>query len=102
MKICITLVLFVIALLAGCEQVKKVMPKPTIEVQRIETVESTGVSVYFYNFWRDQNGSHFYIRLNNPQEIKEFRETVEFLAAQLDEADKRMGVHEPEAKEAKK
>lgn len=88
------LVVAVVVLLSGCEN--QPTPSPCIRVERVETSQWAGITVYFDNHNRGSNGRFNYVTLNSPEEIVEYREQVEFLLARLEEAELRMNVHEPE------
>lgn len=68
---------------------------PTIEVERLDTSEWTGVTIYYRDHPRsDQEGT--YVILSTPEELTRYREEVEFLLSRLEETELRMNVHEPE------
>jgi hypothetical protein len=80
-----------IGFLGGCEQ--QLSPPPAIEVEQTDTESSTGVTIYYRYHYSDQSGPT-YIELNSPEEIRAYKEKVEFLLSRLEEAELRMGVHE--------
>lgn len=90
----LAIIILLVALLCfGCEQT--IPPPPKIRVKRVETSEWAGVTVYFDSHYQESNnGSHFVI-LNSPEQIKAYKEQVEFLLSRLEEAELRMNVHEP-------
>jgi len=75
----------------GCEAT--VHPAPSIEVEQVDTENYTGVTIYYRHHYREQNGPP-YITLRSPEEVKIYKEKVEFLLSRLEEAELRMGVHE--------
>ena len=78
-----------IFVMAGCENIN---PPPAIEVEQIDTESWTGVTVYYQHHQRTNN--FIYIELNSPEEIRAYKEKVEFLLTRLEEAEMRMSVHE--------
>jgi len=88
------LVIFLVSLsVAGC---KNTSTPPEIRVERVETSEWAGVTVYFDSHRQESSGGPHYVTLNSPEEIAVYREQVEFLLSRLEEAELRMNVHEPE------
>lgn len=77
--------------IAGCKQM--VIPPASIEVEQTDTENWTGVTIYYQNHSLDPNGPT-YIILNSSEEIRAYKEKVEFLLSRLEEAELRMGVHE--------
>lgn len=75
--------------IAGCENIN---PPPAIEVEQMDTESWTGVTVYYQHHQRANNTA--YITLNSSEEIRAYKEKVEFLLSRLEEAELRMGVHE--------
>lgn len=87
------IILFVALLCSGCEQT--IPPSPNIRIERVETSEWAGVTIYFdHHYQKSSNGTH-YVTLNSPEEVAAYKEQVEFLLSRLEEAELRMNVHEP-------
>lgn len=81
-------------MLVGCEDRIFVGPPATIAVERAEA--ATGgvrVIVYYRNHQTSQQ-EHCFLTLDNVDQIREYRRQAEFLLNQLDEAERRMQVHE--------
>lgn len=77
----------------GCEIATT--PSPNIRIERVETSEWAGVTIYFdHHYQESSNGTH-YVTLNSSEEVAAYKEQVEFLLSRLEEAELRMNVHEP-------
>lgn len=77
----------------GCEIATT--PPPNIRIERVETSEWAGVTIYFdHHYQKSSNGTH-YVTLNSPEEVAAYKEQVEFLLSRLEEVELRMNVHEP-------
>ena len=81
-----------VVLLVGCSD--GLNPPPKIEVEVNDNTENTTVTVFYQH--HDSNNRGCSETLKTPEELKAYREQVEFLLNRLDEAEKRMKVHEPE------
>lgn len=79
--------------LPGCEIAPT--PTPKIRVERVETSEWAGVTVYFDSHYQESTGGPHFVTLNSPEEIEAYKEQVEFLLSRLEEVELRMNVHEP-------
>lgn len=85
--------LVLVICIIGCDQ-NALKPAPKIEVEIQDNTENTKVIVHYRNHSRDNNEACEY--LNTPEEIRHYKEQVEFLLNRLDEAETKMKVHEPE------
>jgi hypothetical protein len=98
----------IIAMVSGCEDPNAVKPvpppppKPTIVIQASETSQSNSLTVTFLNHQRDFLGnnqySELYVHLKNVEQIREYKEQAEFLLKSLEEAERKMTIHEDNTK----
>jgi hypothetical protein len=89
------LVIYLVSLsAAGCKQTTTT--PPDIRVERVETSEWAGVTIYFDHHDQESNGGAHFVTLNSPEEIAVYKEKVEFLLSRLEETEIRMNIHEPE------
>lgn len=81
----------------GCESQNKTPPHhPTIKVEQTETDTMNTVSVYYSHHDRCQFefNEESCVHLNSIEEILAYKKQVEFLLKTLDEAERKMTVHE--------
>ena len=88
-------------LLAGCQMPDKPAPppppKPTIKVSQSETNHNNSVVVYYVDHDQERQNNGYgepHAVLRNIQDIKLYKAEVEFLLKRLDEAEKKMTIHE--------
>lgn len=86
-----------IAVVAGCGPAdpNSKPPQPEIRVERTEA--PTGILVKV-EYGHHSGGSNNYVKLDTLQKLQSYRKQVEFLSAQLEEAEKRMSVREQSEK----
>ena len=88
-------VLFLLAICTvGCDQ-NSLKPAPKIEVQIQDNTDNTTVIVHYRHHSISENREACEY-LSTPEEIRHYKEQVEFLLKRLDEAEIKMKVHEPE------
>ena len=78
----------------GCNQ-EPPLPPPEIQVERTDSLENTGVTVYFNNHMMQNN--RIFVVLPTTEDIAQYRRQVEFLLLRLEEAENRMNVHEDQS-----
>jgi len=96
----------VIAMIQGCKPpddgprpVPPPPPKPTIKVEQSETDTQNSLSVHYLHHNQEINHqSGFvgnpYVQLNNIEEVLAYKKQAEFLLKALDEAERKMTIHE--------
>jgi hypothetical protein len=104
MKLIITqLWIFVLAipisLLVGCSKHRSPEPKPpplkpTIKVEKIEGTESIGLKIRF--FYLHKYYDDVWVDLNSLEDLRDYKREVEFLLNRIEEAERRMEIHEPQ------
>lgn len=84
-----------VVLLAFCGCERKVSPPPHISVNELDSDSYTSITITYNYHYRDQNGPT-YVVLDTPEAIAAYKKQVEWLLGRLDEAERRMNIHEPE------
>lgn len=97
-------ILSVVAIITGCQPPKPrpappPPPKPTIKVEQSETNTTNSLSVYYLNHsqainWNNNSIGNPYVTLDNIEEVLAYKKEVEFLSKALDEAERKMTIHE--------
>ncbi len=80
----------------GPSEPRPAPPAPEIRVERSES-SGRGVTVKVHYSHQD-GGSSSMVTLDSPEKLQEYKKQVSFLLTQLEEAEKRMQVHEPQPK----
>lgn len=80
-------------------------PEPTVRVERQEDVNGVKLTIWFDNHNRDHYGNNRWsepyssFTLNDKEKLEKYKKQLEFAISQIEEVEKRMNVHEPEAKQ---
>jgi hypothetical protein len=79
----------------GChpEQAPPPPPQPEIRVERAETADGVSLTIKYKNHPYGQN-EHPKTVIDTPEKLTNYKRQVQFLLSQLEEAEKRMSVHE--------
>lgn len=103
-------ILSVAAMIQGCKPLENgprpappPPPKPTIKIEQSETNTENSLSVYYLNHeqvinWQNNRVGNPYVNLTNIEEVLAYKKEVEFLIKALDEAERKMTVHEDQPK----
>ena len=96
-----------LTLTSGCspsnQQPAPPPPEPTVRVERQEDVNGVRLTIWFDNHKRNHLGNNRWgepyatFTLNDKEKLTEYKKQLEFVLAQIEEVEKRMTVHEPEA-----
>ncbi len=93
--LCLVVSAGLILSVSGCDP-KPVKP-PKIEVEGHDTADWSGITVkYYYHHATDSRGEPPYVNLYTPEEVAQYKKQVEFLLKQLEDAERKMNIHEPE------
>lgn len=80
--------------LTGCEAAPRpAPPQPEIRVERSEST-SDGVSITVRYLNHETGNNYAHTVLNNPEKLQQYKKQVSFLLTQIEDAEKRMTVHE--------
>lgn len=96
-------ILSVVAMMQGCNPQNCTTlvvspPKPTIRIDQTDTDTRSTIYVYYVDHDKeaDQNGyvGKPYVHLSNIEEVLAYKKQAEFLLKALDEAERKMTIHE--------
>ena len=99
-------VVSVVAMISGCEPQSRTPrpappppPKPVIIVESSDSQQQTAITVYYKSHTQIRNidGSSWglpHVVLDTPEKIQHYRKEVEFLSRSLEEAERKMTIHE--------
>ncbi len=100
---------FALAMMSGCAQPNQQPapppPEPTVRVERQEDVNGVKLTIWFDNHNRTHHGNGRYsepfatFTLDDKEKLEKYKKQLEFAISQIEEVEKRMNVHEPEAKQ---
>lgn len=87
----ITIVLITLLCVCGCNKAAR---EPKIEIEGHDTTEWSEISISYHNHRHNNNGVP-HVTLGSPEELEQYKEQISFLLKQLEEAERKMKIHEP-------
>jgi len=74
---------------SGCKQERK---SPVVKVERVERSGTASLKITYEN--HSSNNGTPYVDLHGPEEVRAYKQQLQFLLSQIEEAEKRMDQNE--------